>query len=340
MGQDVAFVLAVGMTVVFALTNGFHDAASAIATLVATRIARPLPAVLMAAAFNLLGPLFIGGAVADVIGKLVDVPADRAVAVIGAGISGAVVWNLFTWWRGLPSSSSHALIGGLMGAALLEAGAAAVTWGPLDERGHPAGVFGALIAMLVATILGFGLALFLERIGLRIFRRATYRVGGVIRPVQWLTSAWLAFSHGSNDAQKAVGIISALLLATGRTSTLGAPLWATFAVALVLTIGTALGGWRIVRTLGRRIFPLHSLDGLVSQTSSAAVIVGATLLGAPVSTSQIVSSSIVGIGVGRRRWRHVGWDIVGDIGVAWLITIPGSALLGAASLPLWKFIAG
>jgi PiT family inorganic phosphate transporter len=155
-----------------------------------------------------------------------------------------------------------------------------------------------------------------------------------------VTSAGLAFSHGSNDAQKAAGIIGALLLASGLTGSVEPPIGYVVASSLALTLGTALGGWTIVRTIGRRIFPLRSIDGLVSQTSSAGVILAASIVGAPVSTTQVVSSSIVGIGVGRGRWRHVGWSIVRDIALAWVTTMPAAALLGAILLPLWKLVPG
>lgn len=339
MPADLPLILAIAMALAFALTNGFHDAANAIATLVATRIARPLPAVLVAAAFNLLGPLFIGAAVANTIGKIVTVAPDRAIPIIGAGLTGAVIWNAYTWRRGIPSSSSHALVGGLVGAALLDSGVTAINWGPVDD-GHLAGVFGVLIGLLLAGVLGFGVALVLERLALRALTRATARFRRPVRSLQWATSAWLAFSHGSNDAQKSVGIIAALLLASGRTTSLTAPVGVIILCSLALTVGTALGGWAIVRTIGRRIFPIRSLDGLVSQSSSAGVILMASLLGAPVSTTQVVSASIVGIGVGRRRWRHVSWEIVREIGVAWLTTMPAAGLIAAILLPLWKLLPG
>jgi len=336
---DVALVLAIGMALAFALTNGFLDAANAIATLVATRIARPLPAVLVASVFNLLGPLFVGTAVAHAIGQLVTVPPGEVVAVIGAGLSGAVAWDLFTWRRGLPSSSSHALVGGLVGAALLDAGIGAVDWGPFHD-GRLAGVYGVLIGLLVATVLGLGVAFLLERGALRVMSHASVRFRRPVRAIQWVTSAGLAFSHGSNDAQKSIGVIAALLYATGQTRTFGAPVGFVVLCAVALTVGTALGGWAIVRTIGRRIFPLRSLDGLISQTTSATVILAASLVGAPVSTTQVVSSSVVGIGIGRGRWRHVGWEIVRDIALAWVTTMPAAAFIGALLLPIWKLIPG
>ena len=165
------------------------------------------------------------------------------------------------------------------------------------------------------------------------------RVDGVIRNAQWVTSGWLAFSHGANDAQKAVGIIAALLLATGRTTSLHAPTWVTLACAFCLTLGTAMGGWSIVRTIGSRIVRLRPLDGLVSQASSAGVILASSVIGAPVSTSQIVASSVVGVGVGRRRTRHVNWRIVSNIGFAWLTTMPAAAAFAVVSLPVWRWLA-
>jgi PiT family inorganic phosphate transporter len=339
MTLDVTLALAIAMALAFAVTNGFHDAANAIATLVGTRTARPAAAVAMASLFNLLGPLFVGAAVADTIATIVTVPPEETVAVIGAGLSGAVAWNVITWRLGIPSSSGHALVGGLVGAALLDAGLQAVDWGPV-HAGRLAGVLGILAGLAVASGLGFAVALILERLALRAMSRATVRFLGPVHGAEWVASAWLAFSHGSNDAQKAVGIIVALLVAGGRLSGLTAPTPVVVACSLALTLGTALGGWSIVRTIGRRIFPLRSLDGLVSQSTSASVILAASLVGAPVSTTHVVASSVVGIGVGRHRWRHVGWGIVGHIAFAWLTTMPAAGIIGAVMLPVWKALPG
>ena len=334
MSADPTLVLAILMAFAFALTNGFHDAANSIATLVATRIARPLPAVAMASVFNLLGPLFLGAAVANTVGKLVTVNPTHSIPVIGAGLTGAVLWNTYTWRRNLPSSSSHALVGGLVGAALLDSGPRSVNLGPFQD-GHLYGVLGVLVGLLVATVLGFLVAYVVERIALRATRRASSRLRGPVRNVQWVTSAFLAFSHGSNDAQKTVGIVAGLLFASGNATTLSAPL-----PVIALTLGTALGGWGIIKTVGRRIFPIRSLDGLVSQSTSASVIFVASIVGAPVSTTQVVSSSVVGIGVGRSRWRHISWQIVRDIALAWVTTMPAAGLIAALSLPIWKLLPG
>lgn len=339
MSPDVALVVALLMAFTFAATNGFLDAANAIATLVATRAARPLPAVLMAAVFNLAGPLLFGAAVANAVGKIVSVPPDRAVPVIGAGLTGAVVWNIVTWRRRIPSSSSHALVGGLVGAGLLDSGIDAIEWGPV-HGGRLEGVFGVLLGLLLAVVLGFTVAVILDRLALRAMSRASVRFRSPVRAGQWVASAWLAFSHGSNDAQKTIGIAAALLLAGHRTTTFSAPLWVTVVASLALTLGTALGGWGIVKTIGRRIFPIRALDGLVSQTTSASVILSASFIGAPISTTQVVSASVVGIGIGRRRWRHIGWQVVRNIGLAWLTTMPAAGCIAALFLPAWKFLSG
>jgi PiT family inorganic phosphate transporter len=200
-------------------------------------------------------------------------------------------------------------------------------------------VAGVLVALAISPALGFGAAWLLERGVRRGLRRATTRANRPVRQAQWFTSGWLAFSHGGNDAQKAVGLLAVVLLAHGTISSLSAPLWATLACAGTLTMGTALGGWRIVKTIGRRIFRIRPVDGLVSQTSSAAVLMAASLVGAPASTTQVVSSSVVGVRVGRGRHRHVGWEVVGRILLAWVTTFPAVALLAALLVPFWRWIS-
>ncbi|MFN8224160.1 MAG: inorganic phosphate transporter [Gaiellales bacterium] len=336
--MDVALVLAVGLAFAFALTNGFHDASNAIATLVATRAARPAQAIVLAAVFNMLGPLLVGSAVANTIAKIVAVPATETVAVVGSGLAAATLWNLVTWWRGLPSSSGHALVGGLVGAALVEGGAGAVNWGGFHGW-RPAGVIGTLVVLAVSPLLGAAAAFGLVRLLQRGVRRATRRLRAPVNAGQWLGSAALAFSHGSNDAQKSVGVIAALLVASGHASSLSAPTWATVGSAGVLTVGTALGGWKIVRTIGHRIYRIRPLDGLASQTSSTAVILGSSFLGAPVSTTHVVASSVVGLGAGRRRYRHIRWEVVKEMGVAWVTTIPASGILAAIVYLVWRWVS-
>lgn len=329
--------LAITFSIAFALTNGFHDAANAIATLVATHGASPGQAIVLAATFNMLGALLVGSAVADTIAGIVTVPAAQAVEVIGSGVLAATLWNLLTWWRGLPSSSAHALVGGLVGAAFAEAGVDAIQWGGLEGL-KPVGVFGVLIALAVSPALGLGFGVVFARLNVRLLRRATRRVKEPIRGAEWAMSAALSFGHGANDAQKAMGVIAALLLASGHLDTLSVPLWVKLTCGAALTLGTAMGGWRIIRTIGRRIFRLAPIDGFASQSASTAVILPATYLGAPVSTTQVVASSVVGVGGGRRRWHHVRWSVVRSIAFAWLLTLPASAALGAIMLLIWREI--
>jgi inorganic phosphate transporter, PiT family len=330
--------LAVAIALAFSLTNGFHDAANAIATLVATRGARPGPAVVLSAIFNVLGALLLGTAVAGTIAGVIDVEPSETVAVIGSGLFGAVIWNLITWYRGLPSSSGHALVGGLVGAGVAKAGLDAVNWGGMDGI-HPVGVAGVLIALAVSPLIGLAFGFLFVRLNARALRRGTRRLHGPIRAAEWMMSAALSFSHGANDAQKAMGAIAAMLLATGHLDSFSVPLWVKLSCGATLTVGTALGGWRIVRTIGRRIFPLEPLDGFASQSASTAVILSASLVGAPVSTTHVVASSVAGVGGGRRRWRHVRWAVVRSIGLAWLLTLPATAVLGAVSVLVWSAIA-
>jgi len=335
--MDAGLVGAIVLAVAFVVTNGFHDAANSIAALVATRAATPLQALMLASVFNLLGPLLLGAAVANTIGGIVTVPSSAANQVIGSGLAAAVTWNVATWRRGLPSSSAQALVGGLVGAALADGGSHAVNWGGL-EGGHPVGVVGTLISLAISPPLGALAALLVIRALRRLGRRATRRWHAPTRVGEWVAAAALAFSHGANDAQKAVGVIAALLLASGRIGTLSAPTWVTVVCALALTAGTALGGWRIIRTVGRGIYRFQLIEGLASTGASAAIIFGASLVGAPTSTSQVVASSVVGVGGGRRRWRHVHWEVVRQMGVAWLITLPSTALLAALVFVLWGWL--
>jgi PiT family inorganic phosphate transporter len=316
--------VAVALALAYAVTNGVHDASNAIAALVATRAARPLPAVTMAAGFNLLGPLVAGAAVADTIGGIVTATGEDAISVIGAGLLAAVAWNTTTWALGLPSSSGHALVGGLVGAGLVAGGAI-----------HWHNVLLTLFALAVSPLLGALVALVGIRLLRRGARRATRRGRLPVLASEWPMSAALAFSHGSNDAQKSVGVIAAVLAAGGH-----APVsWTTPACALALTAGTAVGGWRIVKTVGRRIYRIQPLDAVASQSTSAGVILGASLLGAPVSTTQVVASSVLGVGGGRRRWRHVNWLIVRHMALGWVVTLPACAVLAAVALAGWRAVA-
>jgi inorganic phosphate transporter, PiT family len=335
--MDASLVLAIVLALAFAATNGLHDAANAIATLVATRGALPGQAIVLSAVFNMLGALVLGTAVANTIAGIVTVSPDEAVAVIGSGLLAAVIWNLATWRQGLPSSSGHALVGGLVGAALAQGGVDAVQWGGLDGW-RPVGVFGVLIALGVSPAVGLLFGLAVVRLVGRLLRRATRGVRGPIRGAEWAMSAALSASLGANDGQKAMGVVAALLLATGHLSSFSVPLWVKLACGVALTLGTSLGGWRIVRTIGRRIFRLSPLDGFASQSASTAVILPASFLGAPVSSTQVVASSVVGVGGGRKRWRHVRIGVVRSMAFAWVATLPATGVLGALTLLVWNAV--
>lgn len=328
-------VVTVALALAFATTNGFHDASNAIATLVATRGATPAQAVVLSGVFNLAGAILVGTAVASTIASIVVLPADLLIPATAAGLVAATSWNLLTWRVGLPSSSGHALLGGLVGAALVVGGAEAVRWGGMDGL-HPVGVIGTLVALFVSPFIG----LFMGYLIVVVLRVAALRWTRAWRtPVRrggWLAAAALSFSHGANDAQKAMGVIAAVLLAGEVTTDLVVPLWVKVATGAALTIGTALGGWRIVRTVGRRIFPLTALDSLSSQGASTAVIYTASVLGAPVSTTQVVASSVVGVGGGHQRWGHVRWAVVREMLLAWVMTIPAAGMLGALCMMAWN----
>ena len=329
-------VLVVVLALAFDLSNGFHDASNAIAAPVATGAMRPGQAVTVSAVFNLLGPILVGTAVADTVGGILAVDPALMVGVLACALVAALGWNLATWWWGLPSSSSHALVGAMVGAGLVTAGTGAVVWGGFDGL-RPSGVVGVLLALAISPLLGAGVGGLGEVLARRALRRARRGVERGVRRGEWVTAAALAFSHGANDAQKTMGLITAALLAVGAISTFAVPLWVKVACAAALTVGSALGGWRIVRTIGRGIYRLRPLDGLVSQAASAGVIGGAALLGAPVSTTHVVASSVVGVGAARRR-RHVRWPVVQEILAAWLVTMPACALAAGLLAWVWQLV--
>ncbi len=328
MDLSLGLVVVVLLALAFDLTNGFHDSSNSLAAPVATRAMTPRQALVVTTVFTLLGPIIAGTAVADTVGGLIDVGTEDILGILLAALVAAVAWNLLTWRFGLPSSSSHALVGGLVGAALVIGGVAAVNWGGFDGW-RPVGVLGVLVALAISPLIGALAGWLAEASGRRAMRRADQRVAGPLRKGQWATCAALAFAHGTNDAQKTMGLITLALLAAGTLSTFVVPLWVKVACAAAMTVGTALGGWRIVRTLGRGIYRIRPLDGLASQGSSTLVIGGAAMLGAPVSTTHVVASSVVGVGAARRR-RHVRWPVVREILLAWIVTMPGCAAMAAA----------
>ena len=337
--MDVVLLLAIVSVIVillFDVTNGFHDASNMIATVVASRAMTPVQAVLLVGTFHFIGPLLGGTAVANTIGKFVDVSSLEVVvslAIILCGLSGAIFWNLLTWWFGIPSSSSHALVGGLIGAVVFASGAEHVVWGFTQLlHGELTGVTKVILALILSPLIGFWVGFGLHRLMGRVLQGARPSMNRNLKQVQWLTAAGLSFSHGANDAQKSMGIITMVLLLSGYIDEFQVPLWVIISCASMITIGTMMGGWRIVRTVGFGIYKVRPLHAVDAQLTSALVIFGASAIGAPVSTTHVVSSSIMGIGSSERP-KAVRWGKAQEIISTWLITIPGAAL--AAAVVYW-----
>ncbi|HEY3326457.1 MAG TPA: inorganic phosphate transporter [Novimethylophilus sp.] len=325
--------LAIFIVLFFDYTNGFHDAANVIATVIASRAMTPVQAVVIVGFFEFLGPLLGGTAVANTIGKFIvldDLGKQAALTVLLCGLGGAIAWNLLTWWRGIPSSSSHALVGGLAGVVMLAAGTDHVIWGFSElTHGHLTGVAKVLMALILSPLLGFWFSFWLHRLMLLLLRGARPSINRNLRNLQFVTAASLAFSHGANDAQKSMGILTLVLLLGGFIDKFEVPLWVMFACAGAITLGILSGGWRIVRTLGFAIYKVRPLHALDSQLTSATLIFGASMMGAPVSTTHVVATSIMGIGASERP-KAVRWAKARDIVTTWLITIPGAALMSSA----------
>lgn len=311
------------LALTFDFLNGFHDSASLVATVISTRAMAPRRALLLAAAGGLLGPFLLGVAVARAIGGDLLDPATLDMAVILAALVGAILWGGVTWLAGIPSSSSHALVGGLIGAALLTGGWEAVRW---------AGLGRILVALTISPPLGLAAGYLLTRLIYWLARSATPSINQLFRALQVVTALGLSISHGANDAQKTMGVITLALVLEGALDAFAVPFWVVLACASALAFGTAIGGWRQIRTLGGRIFRLRPVHGLASQLGSALVITVAAWLGGPVSTTQVTSSSILGAGAAERLGK-VRWGVGREMLTAWLLTIPASA--GMSALAWW-----
>src|SRR5687768_13727810 len=318
----VLVVVVIVLALFFDYVNGFHDTANSIATSVATRALDPRAAIIMATAFNFIGA-FAGTAVAKTIGAgLVD-EATSTQGVIAAALIGAIAWNLLTWYYGLPSSSSHALIGGLFGATLISAGTGAFkVQGILDK---------VVLPMVASPLIGFFVALALIVILFWLFHRVRRRpMTTVFRRMQIVSAGFMAFSHGSNDAQKTMGIITLALFSGGLISTNDVPVWVIVVAATAISLGTAVGGWRIMHTMGHRVVKLEPVHGFAAETTAATVIITAAHFGMPVSTTHVISSAIMGVG-SARGVRGVRWGVARSILLAWIVTIPAAGAMAAAS---------
>jgi PiT family inorganic phosphate transporter len=319
----VAIVL---LALVFDFTNGFHDAANSIATVVSTRVLTPRMAVIWAASFNFLAFFVFHTKVANTVGKTVD-PAVVSEAVVFAGLVGAISWNLLTWWLGLPTSSSHAIIGGFAGAGVAKAGFSVLNAASLEKT---------ILFIFLSPLLGMALGFLLMLANMWLFQRATpARVDGLFRRLQLVSAAAFSLGHGGNDAQKTMGIISALLVGAGylkleADNSLPMPLWVVFAAYTAISLGTLSGGWRIVKTLGQRITALKPVGGFSAETAAACSLYLATFLGVPVSTTHTITGAIVGVG-STRRLSAVRWGVAGRIVWAWILTIPAAAVMAAVT---------
>lgn len=331
------------VVLIFDYSNGFHDAANIVATVIASRAMTPAQAVVVVGTFEFLGPLLGGTAVANTIGKFItldDLPRFLSMGILLCGLLGAICWNFLTWWKGIPSSSSHALVGGLTGAVILAVGADHVVWGFAElSQGRFTGVTKVLLALVLSPLIGFWAGFLIHRLMHALLRGARPAANTNLRYAQFFTAAGLAFSHGANDAQKSMGILTLVLVLGGFLPSFQVPFWVMLACATAMTLGILSGGWRIVRTLGFAIYrvrPIHALD---SQITSASVIFGASILGAPVSTTHVVATSILGIGASERP-KAVRWSKATEIATTWIITIPGSALMSAVFYVLFKILIG
>jgi PiT family inorganic phosphate transporter len=324
MEATLAFPLLAGLIAIalfFDFLNGLHDAANSIATIVSTRVLRPQYAVLLAAFFNFIAFLFFGLHVAETLGTGIINSAIVTPQVVFAALMGAIVWNIVTWVFGIPSSSSHALIGGLVGAGLAKTGFSSIVW---------SGLLKTVGAIVVSPFLGFVLALFLVLLVSWIFVRQTpFAVDSTFRILQFVSASLYSLGHGGNDAQKTMGIIAVLLYSQGRIGPeFHVPLWVVLACQSAMALGTLFGGWRIVHTMGSKITRLNPMQGFCAETGGALTLFMATWLGIPVSTTHTITGAIIGVGAARRV-SAVRWGLAGNIVIAWIVTLPAAAAVSA-----------
>jgi PiT family inorganic phosphate transporter len=314
-----SFILLLITALIFDFLNGFHDSANIVATPIASRAMAPRKVLWLAAIAHFVGPFLFGVAVAETIGKGLTNPVNVTMPVVIAAMLAAVVWNVVTWYLGIPASSSHALVGGVVGAVLVAEGAGAIQSGGLTT---------VLVALFASPILGILIGYLFMKVTLFLVRGATPRINIFFKQAQVVTVVGLALSHGANDAQKTMGVITLGLVVEGMIPEFSVPVWVIALSAAAIALGTVMGGWRLIRTLGGRIYKIRPVDGFVSQVSGATIILGAALLGGPVSTTQVMSSSIMGAG-SAQRFTKVRWQVGYEMLIAWLLTIPVSGLLAA-----------
>jgi PiT family inorganic phosphate transporter len=322
------------LAVIFDYINGFHDTANAIATSVSTRAIKPEYAILLSATANFVGAVVFGTAVAQTIGGGIvhdDLILASGFTVLAAALMGAISWNLITWALAIPSSSSHALVGGLIGAAWASSGVDAVQWGNFAVK--------VLVPLLLSPVLGLLVGLALMLILLNVFVRANpRRLNDRFRRLQVVSAAYMALSHGTNDAQKTMGIMTLALYSAGAIHDKSVPTWVILIAATAMCLGTAAGGWRIMRTMGQRVVKLDPVHGFAAETTAGSVILAASHFGMPVSTTHVITTAIMGVGT-TNRISAVRWGLASNIITAWILTIPCAGAIGAASYLLLHLIA-
>jgi inorganic phosphate transporter, PiT family len=308
-------VLALG----FDFLNGIHDSSNVVATMISSRAIKPRIALGMTAMANFVGPFIFGVAVANTIGHEIVTAESISTQVLIAALASAIFWNLLTWYLGFPSSSSHALIGGFIGAVVIATG-----WSAIQSHGLEK----VLIALFASPIIGYLIGFIVLRIIMLMSWNASPRINSIFKRSQILTAVALAFSHGTNDAQKTMGIITLALVTGGYLDVFAVPFWVILLCAGMIALGTAVGGWKLIKTLGGKFYKIRPVDGFASQLAGAVVILGASILGGPVSTTQVVSSAIMGVGAADRV-NKVRWGVAGEIATAWFLTIPATAFVAA-----------
>lgn len=304
---------------VFDFLNGIHDSSNIVATMISSRAFSPRVALGVTALAEFSGPFIFGVAVAETIGNEIVNPETISLQVILSALTGAILWNILTWYLGLPSSSSHALVGGFIGAVIVGTGWQAIRLAGLEK---------VLVVLFTSPIIGFIFGFIIIRAIFVLCWNATPKINWLFKRGQIITGISLALSHGANDAQKTMGIITMALVTSGYLTAFVIPLWVIALCAGMIALGTALGGWRLIRTIGGKFYKVRPVHGFGSQLASAIVILGASLVGGPVSTTQVVSSSIMGVGAAERL-NKVRWGVAGEIAIAWLLTIPATALVAA-----------
>ena len=312
-------ITVIALALAFDFLNGIHDSSNVVATMISSRALSPRMALGMTAVANFFGPFIFGVAVATTIGHEIVAAEAINTEVLLAALVSAILWNILTWILGFPSSSSHALIGGFVGAVVMDAG-----WRAIQIHGMEK----ILIALFVSPIIGFVIGYILLKLILLLSWKASPKINGIFKHSQILTALVLALSHGTNDAQKTMGIITLALVTGGYLKVFTVPTWVILICAGMIALGTAVGGWKLIRTLGGKFYKIRPVDGFASQLASAVVILGASLVGGPVSTTQVVSSSIMGVGAAERV-NKVRWTVAREIATAWLLTIPATALVAA-----------